>query len=127
MMTKKELTQYKKGAIAMAKEVAKKHGRLFTMLEYSQISRSPYKLDMVFKTLDIKTFNEFKTMCGLPVNRKRKPSVRKNAKSRNRTERTCNMEDCGKIFLAVDNMRSCPSCTNLKGGESYAGLNEYLL
>lgn len=121
-MTKKELAEYKKGAKAEAKRVAKKFGRMFTMLQYADESLHPYKFDMASKVLSIRTFNEFKVFCGLPINKKRKPSVRRNANSGNRTKRKCNMEHCSRSFLAVDDMRSCPSCTNLKTNtEAFSG------
>jgi hypothetical protein len=34
------------------------------------------------------------------------------------TNRICNM--CELPFLAKDDMRSCPACVNLKGGEAFA-------
>ena len=121
-MNKKELAEYKRGAKAEAKKVAKKCGRMFTMLQYAEESMHPYKFDMVCKRLSISTFNDFKVFCGLPINKKRKLSVRRNANAGNRTKRKCNMERCGKEFDAVDDMKSCPSCTNIKiNTESFSG------
>lgn len=55
----------------------------------------------------------------------RKTTRRPNAIQGKETWRICNMEDCGNEFNAVDHMRSCPKCTNIKLGESYAaGMDE---
>ena len=123
----KERKDYIKGAIAELKRVRREAPRL-TYFEYQQFSRFPYKGEQIRERIGL-TLNDIKKLAGIEIRTQRGKANDKMPSFKKTTKRRCNMEDInhdGEItwFDAVDNMHSCPKCTNIKLGEAYsAGLD----
>lgn len=118
-----QTTSYEQGAIEEMQRIAGLFSGNFTKRQYVKEAKDLYSLGKVRSRLKI-SLNELKGAAGIPVNeatRGREPKVGpKGIKRDNVTERRCNMNDCNKLFDAVGDMRSCPSCTSLK---SKGGVN----
>lgn len=117
-------TEYVNGAIKEIQRVAVLFGGNFNQRQYVEAAKEPYGLEAIRWRLKV-PLNEIKKLAGLSVkvaNRWRAPKCNnKGAKRDNTTERRCNMEDCNKLFHAVDHMRSCPACATLKRNGGVCG------
>jgi hypothetical protein len=125
MLTGKKYDEYLAGAIKEIHRVNKECPD-FTYFDYQQFSTFPHKGDQIRYHTGLK-LNEVKELAGLSIRTQRgKGSNNKFRGQGKRTERVCNIDECGKIFKALDDMRSCPACTNNKlYGDSYpTGLDE---
>jgi hypothetical protein len=110
---------YERQAIKELKRVADIFSGKMTIRQYNSLASQPYKFEAMRDRLKMK-FNELKALAGLPVNKNKSIGNRKrNKKQINTTKRYCNMSHCGKLFEAVDHMRSCPTCTDLKNNSAY--------
>jgi hypothetical protein len=115
---------YKREVIKEMQRVAGLFSGNFTRKQYEREAKGIYSFGKVRSRLKL-SLNKLKGMAGISINeatRERKPKIKpKKIKKGNVTERHCNMSNCNRLFDAVDDMRSCPSCTALKskGGVSW--------
>lgn len=119
-MTKQDKEDYIQGAIGEVLRISKLFDNNITLTQYEDYRHPEYRFEAIRHRLKW-GFNDLKKAAGLTVSTRggarkaegRKPKI---------TERVCNM--CSETFKAVDFMRSCPACHNLKnysGGDSLSG------
>lgn len=108
------ILEYEQGAIKEIQHISKSISGVMTMRQYNVLANKPYKFEAIRDRLQW-TFNKLKTVAGLPINKQKSPgNIKCSTKENNATERLCNMDDCNKLFMAIDHMRSCPKCTDAK-------------
>lgn len=125
-MSKLTKSDYLKGAIAEVLRVNRLRPN-FTYFEYRELSVYPYQCDQIRDRTGLK-LNDIKLKAGLKIRTQRGKGSKSKLKGSHRyTQRICNMDGCGKPFEALDDMRSCPGCTNNKntGDTSATGFDEY--
>jgi hypothetical protein len=126
-MITEDIEEYRQRAIKECQRIYRLHPDGFVKAQYIADCHIDFTVARVKYRLKWQ-LNDLKNAAGVPIIRKgghrklRKTTTRSNSSQGGITRRTCNMEDCGNKFDAVDHMRSCPSCTKTKNNtESWSG------